>query len=65
METDQELGSANTFAAYVLAFDLSKAYTGGSSTTLSFATPINAAASQKVTLTGDIDSYRHRYSGDW
>ena len=50
-----ELGSANTFAAYVLAFDLSKAYTGGSSTTLSFATPINAAASQKVTLTGDID----------
>ena len=50
-----ELGSANTFAAYVLAFDLSKAYTGGSSTTLSFATQINAAASQKVTLTGDID----------
>ena len=50
-----ELGSANTFAAYVLAFDLSKAYTGVSSTTLSFATPINAAASQKVTLTGDID----------
>lgn len=50
-----ELGSANTFAAYVLAFDLSKAYTGGSSTALSFATPINAAASQKVTLTGDID----------
>ena len=50
-----ELGSANTFAAYVLAFDLSKAYTGGSSTTLSFATPINAATSQKVTLTGDID----------
>lgn len=50
-----ELGSANTFAAYVLAFDLSKAYTGGSSTTLSFASPINAAASQTVTLTGDID----------
>lgn len=50
-----ELGSANTFAAYVLAFDLSKAYTGGSFTALSFATPINAAASQKVTLTGDID----------
>lgn len=53
--TRSELGSANAFAAYVLAFDLSKAYTGGSSTTLSFATPINAAASQKVTLTGDID----------
>ena len=50
-----ELGSANAFAAYVLAFDLSKAYTGGSSAALSFATPINAAASQTVTLTGDID----------
>lgn len=51
-----ELGSANAFAAYVLAFDLSKAYTErGSSAALSFATPINAAASQKVTLTGDID----------
>lgn len=53
--TGSELGSANAFAAYVLAFDLSKAYTGGSSAALSFATPINAAASQKVTLTGDID----------
>ena len=53
--TGSEISSANAFAAYVLAFDLSKAYTGGSSTTLSFATPINAAASQKVTLTGDID----------
>ena len=50
-----ELGSANAFAAYVLAFDLSKAYTGGSSAALSFASPINAAASQTVTLTGDID----------
>lgn len=54
--TRSELGSANAFAAYVLAFDLSKAYTErGSSAALSFATPINAAASQKVTLTGDID----------
>lgn len=50
-----ELGSANAFAAYVLAFDLSKAYTGGSSAALSFASPINAAASQTVTITGDID----------
>lgn len=51
-----ELGSANAFAAYVLAFDLSTAYTGrGSSAALSFAIPINAAASQKVTFTGDID----------
>ena len=53
--TGSELGSANAFAAYVLAFDLSKAYTGGRSAALSFATPINAAVSQKVTLTGDID----------
>lgn len=50
-----ELGSANAFAAYVLAFDLSKAYTGGSSAALSFATPINAAASQTVILNEDID----------
>lgn len=49
-----ELGSANTFAAYVLAFDLSKAY-GGSSAALSFATTVDAAASQTVRLTGDID----------
>ena len=54
--TGSELGSANAFAAYVLAFDLSTAYTGrGSSAALSFAIPINVAASQKVTLTGDID----------
>ena len=50
-----ELGSANAFAAYVLAFDLSKAYTGGSSAALSFAAPVDATASQTVTLTGDID----------
>ena len=50
-----EISSANAFAAYVLAFDLSKAYTGGSSATLSFATPINAAAPQTVILNEDID----------
>lgn len=53
--TGSELGSANAFAAYVLAFDFSKAYTGGSSAALSFATPINAAAPQKVILNEDID----------
>ena len=53
--TGSELGSANAFAAYVLAFDLSKAYTGGSSAALSFATPINAAAPQTVILNEDID----------
>ena len=45
-----ELGSANTFAAYVLAFDLSK-----SSAALSFATTVDTTAPQTVTLTGDID----------
>lgn len=50
-----ELGSANAFAAYVLAFDLSKAYKGGSSAALSFDTTVDAAESQTVTLTGDID----------
>lgn len=44
------LGSANAFAAYVLAFDLSK-----SSAALSFATTVDATAPQTVTLTGDID----------
>lgn len=53
--TRSELGSANAFAAYVLAFDLSKAYKGRSSAALSFATTVDAAESQTVTLTGDID----------
>lgn len=53
--TGSELGSANAFAAYVLAFDLSKAYKGRSSAALSFATTVDAAESQTVTLTGDID----------
>ena len=54
--TGSELGSANAFAAYALAFDLSKAYTGsGSSATLSFANLVDAAGQQTVTLTGNID----------
>lgn len=53
--TRSELGSANAFAAYVLAFDLSKAYKEGSSAALSFVTTVDAAESQTVTLTGDID----------
>lgn len=52
--TGSEISSANAFAAYVLAFDLSKAYTG-SSAALSFAHTVDATASQTVTLTGDID----------
>lgn len=53
--TRSELGSANAFAAYVLAFDLSKAYKEGSSAALSFVTTVDVAESQTVTLTGDID----------
>lgn len=54
--TRSEINSANAFAAYVLAFDLSKAYTGsGSSAALSFANSVDAAVPQTVTLTGDID----------
>lgn len=54
--TGSEISSANAFAAYVLAFDLSKAYTGnGSSAALSFANSVDAAVPQTVTLTGDID----------
>ena len=52
--TGSGIGSANAFAAYVLAFDLSKAYTG-SSAALSFAKPVDATKSQAVSLTGDID----------
>ena len=53
---ESEFGSANAFAAYVLAFDLSKAYTGsGSSAALSFANRVDAGNQQTVTLTGDID----------
>ena len=54
--TRSEINSANAFAAYVLAFDLSKAYTGsGSSAALSFANLVDATKSQAVLLTGDID----------
>ncbi len=51
-----EISSANAFAAYALTFALSKAYTeSGSSAALSFANSVDAAVSQTVTLTGDID----------
>ena len=50
------IDSANAFAAYALAFDLSKVYKGsGSSAALSFANIVDATVSQTVTLTGDID----------
>ena len=54
--TGSGIGSANAFAAYALAFDLSKAYKGsGSSAALSFANSVDAAVLQTVTLTKDID----------
>ena len=54
--TGSGIGSANAFAAYALAFDLSKAYIGsGRSAALSFANIVDATVSQTVTLTGDID----------
>ncbi len=54
--TGSEISSANAFAAYALAFALSKAYTkSGSSAALSFANSVDAAVPQAVTLTGDID----------
>ena len=54
--TGSKIGSANAFAAYALAFDLSKAYTeSGSSEALSFANSVDSAVQQTVTLTGDID----------
>ena len=54
--TGSGIDSANAFAAYALAFDLSKAYTeNGSSAALSFAATVDAAAKQTVALTGNID----------
>ena len=50
-----ELGSANTFAAYVLAFDLSSAYTNDANSALQFKYKMNTESKQSVTLNGDID----------
>lgn len=51
--TGADIRNANAFAAYALAFDLSKAYTG--SAALSFNSTVNPAATQTVTLSGNID----------
>lgn len=51
----ENISSANAFAAYALAFDLSSAYTNDANSALSFKYTVNAANSQTVTLTGDID----------
>ena len=52
----ENLSNVNAFAAYALAFDLSKAYTGnGSSAALKFKNTIDTAKVQTVNLTEDID----------
>lgn len=56
--TGENISSANAFAAYVLAFDLSSAYTNDANdanSALKFKDTVNAANSQTVTLTGNID----------
>lgn len=50
-----DIKDANAFAAYALAFDLSKLYVDDENAALSFATPVNPSSQQSVTLTGDID----------
>lgn len=54
-ESRADIGNANAFAAYALAFDLSKAYAGTESAVLSFSSTVDPAAQQNVTITGDID----------
>ena len=50
-----DISNANAFAAYALAFDLSKAYTGTGSAALSFNNTVDPAAKQTVTLSGNIN----------
>lgn len=49
------INNTNAFAAYALAFDLSSAYTNNANSALKFKYTVNAANTQTVTLTGDID----------
>lgn len=50
-----DINNANAFAAYALAFDLSKSYVDDENAALSFASAVNPSSQQSVTLTGDID----------
>lgn len=52
---DGTIKDTNAFAAYVLAFDLSSAYKDNANSALKFKDTVNAANSQTVTLTGNID----------
>lgn len=49
------ISNENAFAAYALAFDLSKTYADAGSAALSFAAAVNPSSLQMVTLAGDID----------
>ena len=49
------ISNENAFAAYVLAFDLSKAYVSTKSAALSFDATVDPSIKQTVTLTEDID----------
>ncbi len=53
--TGTNIKDANAFAAYALAFDLSKAYASTESAALSFAATVNPSSHQAVTLAGNID----------
>lgn len=53
--TGTDIGNENAFAAYALAFDLLKAYTGTGSAALSFNSTVDPEAKQTVTLSVDID----------
>lgn len=52
---DGTIKDTNAFAAYALAFDLSSVYTNDANSALKFNYTVNAATTQTVTLTGDID----------
>ena len=51
----ENISSANAFAAYALAFDLSSAYTNDANSALQFKYKMNTESKQSVTLNGDID----------
>ena len=50
-----DINNANAFAAYALAFDLSKSYVGAGNAALSFASAVNPSNQQTVAITENID----------
>lgn len=53
--TGENISSANAFAAYALAFDLSRAYTNDANSALKFQSTVKPTDNQTVTLTENID----------